>query len=46
VLVGNCDAIRYMAHSLVTLRKLDIHPQKEAPPEQWGGLDESLMSSF
>jgi hypothetical protein len=40
------DSLRYLAHSLVTLRKLDIHPQKEAPPEQWGGLDESLMGSF
>ena len=41
-----CDALRYIVHSMVHLKRLDIHPKKEAAPDEWGGLDDSLLASY
>lgn len=40
------DALRYMVHTLTTLKKLELHPKQEKTPDRWGGLSESILNSY
>ena len=42
----SCDSLRYMIHTLSYLKKLELHPKKETPPEIWEGIGEALMGSY